>query len=52
MRLFIFILDAFRMAEMLVAKRLNFVPESAKIRDVDTKLLGDYVYQVRSISCQ
>ena len=37
---------------MLVAKRLDFVPKSAKIRDVDTKLLGDYVYQVRPASHQ
>lgn len=35
-----------RMSKFVIAKRLAWVPEAAKIKDVDGDMLGEYVYQV------
>lgn len=34
---------------MVVARRLSWVPEAAKIKDVDGDMLGEYVYQVHKL---
>ena len=35
-----------RMAKLVIARRLTWVPEAAKIKEVDSDMLGEYVYQV------
>lgn len=34
------------MAKLVIARRLTWVPEAAKIKEVDSDMLGEYVYQV------
>ncbi|CAM9901769.1 unnamed protein product, partial [Ectocarpus sp. 13 AM-2016] len=38
-----------RSAKTVVARRLSWVPEAAKIREVDSDLLGEYVYQLLAL---
>lgn len=35
-----------RMTKLVIAKRLSWVPEAARIKDVDEDLLAEYVFQV------
>ncbi|CAM9948978.1 unnamed protein product [Ascophyllum nodosum] len=39
----------FWMSRFLIAKRLSWVPEMAKIKDVDPDLLGDYIFQLLAL---
>eukprot|EP00752_Nemacystus_decipiens_P018676 g16743.t2 len=38
-----------RMAKWVIARRLSWVPEEAKIRDVDSDMLGQYVFQLLAL---
>eukprot|EP00903_Cladosiphon_okamuranus_P011448 g10785.t1 len=38
-----------RMAKFVIARRLSWVPETAKIKEVDADMLGQYVYQLLAL---